>query len=51
VAHIPQLQAKLQAIGYGGYRHHVSVTPGHHALAVSEALTRYLGYRQTPLGA
>lgn len=44
VAEIPGLQDKLQRIGLGGYRHHVSVTPGLHELAVREAFTRYLGY-------
>ena len=31
-------------IGYEGYRHHVSLTPGHVASAVREAFTRYLKY-------
>ena len=44
VAEIAGLQDKLQKIGYGGYRHHVSLTPGRHELAVREAFTRYLGY-------
>jgi L-fucose isomerase-like protein len=44
VAEIAGLQGKLQRIGYGGYRHHVSITSGLHALAVREAFTRYLGY-------
>jgi L-fucose isomerase-like protein len=44
VAQIPDLQAKLQKIGYEGYRHHVSVTPGHVGRAVREAFTRYLKY-------
>ncbi|NLF39502.1 hypothetical protein GX586_08655 [bacterium] len=44
VARIPALQDKLQKIGYEGYRHHVSVTPGHVANAVREAFTRYLKY-------
>jgi L-fucose isomerase-like protein len=44
VAHIPGLQDKLLTIGAAGHRHHVSVTPGHHRAAVSEAFTRYLGY-------
>ena len=38
------LQDKLQAIGYMGYRHHTSVTPGHVAEPLSEALDKYLGY-------
>jgi L-fucose isomerase-like protein len=44
VAQIPDLQRKLQAIGQAGYRHHVSLTFGHHAAAVREAFTRYLRY-------
>jgi L-fucose isomerase-like protein len=44
VARIPALQDILQKIGYGGYRHHVSMTPGHVARAVREAFTRYLKY-------
>ena len=36
--------AKTEKIGYEGYRHHVSLTPGHVAGAVHEALTRYLKY-------
>jgi L-fucose isomerase-like protein len=44
VAQIEGLQDKLQRIGQGGYRHHVSVTPDHHAGAIREAFTRYLGY-------
>jgi len=46
-AHIDNLQQKLTAIGYGGYRHHVSVTPGCWQRAIDEALTRYLGYEKT----
>jgi len=44
VAEIKGLQEKLQKIGYGGYRHHVSVTAGHIADALQEAMVRYLGY-------
>ena len=44
VARIAHLQDKLQTIGYGGYRHHVSVTPGRVERAVREAFTRYLKY-------
>ncbi len=44
VAEIADMQNKLQKIGYGGYRHHVSVTPGHVKKAVEEAFTRYLNY-------
>lgn len=44
VAHIANLQETLEYIGHAGYRHHVGVTTGHVAIAVHEALTRYLGY-------
>jgi len=44
VAHIPGLQDVLQAVGYGGYRHHVGVTPGRITPHVREAFERYLGY-------
>lgn len=44
VAQIADLQALLQKIGHGGFRHHVGVTPGHVAVAVREAFTRHLGY-------
>ena len=48
-AHVPGLQEKLVHIGYAGYRHHVSVTPGNWKRAVDEAFTRYLGYEQTQI--
>ncbi len=48
-AHVDNLQRKLTAIGYGGYRHHVSVTPGRWQRALDEALTRYLGYEKTEI--
>jgi L-fucose isomerase-like protein len=44
VARIPQLQEKLQRIGYEGHRHHVGLTPGHVERAVREAFTRYLKF-------
>jgi len=44
VAEFDDLQGILQSIGYAGYRHHVSVTPGHVAGPVSEALSGYLGH-------
>jgi L-fucose isomerase-like protein len=44
VAQIPALQDKLQAIGYLGHRHHISVTACHVAEPVCEALEKYLGY-------
>jgi hypothetical protein len=44
VAEIPGLQRKLQKIGYMGFRHHVSVSPGSVLEPVAEALEHYLGY-------
>jgi L-fucose isomerase-like protein len=44
VARIDGLQRVLNRVGYGGYRHHVSVTFGHVASVLREAFTRYLGY-------
>jgi len=44
VAQIGGLQAKLPRIGRSGFRHHVSVTPGHLEAPVREAFTSYLGY-------
>ena len=38
------LQKMLQTIGYAGYRHHVSVSPGLVTAAVAEAFEKYLGY-------
>jgi L-fucose isomerase-like protein len=49
VAHIKGLQDKLYNIGYNGYRHHVSVTPGNFGPALREAFTRYLGYEITEI--
>lgn len=49
VAQIDQLQEKLYKIGYSGYRHHVSVSPGHFETALREACTRYLGYEITEI--
>lgn len=44
VAQINGLQKTLQILGTQGYRHHVSVTPGHVAAPAFEAMTKYLGY-------
>jgi L-fucose isomerase-like protein len=44
VAEIELLQDVLQEIGYMGFRHHVSVTPGEVVDPVQEAFERYLGY-------
>ncbi|MBN1488821.1 MAG: hypothetical protein JXA69_02800 [Phycisphaerae bacterium] len=49
VVHIDNLQRKLNRIGYAGFRHHVSLTPGHVATAVREAFTRYLQYEMIEL--
>jgi L-fucose isomerase-like protein len=49
VAHIGDLQKKLEIIGRQGYRHHVSVTTGNVSLSVHEAFTRYLNYETTAL--
>jgi L-fucose isomerase-like protein len=47
VAEIDQLQDVLLHVGYNGYRHHVSVTPGLHLAPVREALVKYLGFETT----
>ena len=47
VAEIAGLQDILQNVGYGGHRHHVSVTPSHVAAPVGEAFEKYLGYQVT----
>jgi L-fucose isomerase-like protein len=44
VAQIEKLQDTLLHIGYNGYRHHVSITPGLIQAAVREALEYYLGF-------
>lgn len=49
VVKIDNLQQKLHNIGYNGYRHHVSVSPGNVAAALKEAFTRYLGYEITEI--
>jgi L-fucose isomerase-like protein len=49
VAEIQELQGVLQAIGYAGFRHHVSVTPGRVSAPVREALEKYLGYQVLPV--
>jgi len=48
-AHIPDLQRKINRLGYAGYRHHVGVTPGRWERALREAFDRYLGYSVTEL--
>ncbi len=47
VARIENMQDALQTIGYLGHRHHTSVTPGHVAAPVREAMEKYLGYQVT----
>jgi L-fucose isomerase-like protein len=44
VAEIENLQEKLLTIGYGGYRHHVSLAVGNVGEALLEAFDGYLGY-------
>ena len=44
VAEIDDLQDVLLHVGYGGYRHHVSVTPGKVLAPLHEALAYYLGF-------
>ncbi len=43
------LQKKLYLIAKNGYRHHVSLSGGHHKEAVLEAFQTYLGYKITSL--
>ncbi len=51
VAYIPKLQDVLLHVGHGGHRHHVSVTSGHVAAPLREALEYYLGFEvYTPQG-
>jgi L-fucose isomerase-like protein len=47
VAKINGLQDVLQSLGYMGFRHHVSLAPGHVMAPVVEAFTKYLGYEVT----
>ena len=49
VAEIPDLQSKLQTIGYLGHRHHVSATAGHVLEPILEAFQDYLCYDVTSL--
>jgi len=44
VSHISDLQKKLLKIGRGGFRHHVSITPGNYENALREAFQVYLKY-------
>lgn len=47
VAHIPRLQDVMQYVGMQGFRHHVSVAPGHIMEPLREALGHYLGFEVT----
>ena len=49
VASIPQLQHKLQKMGYAGYRHHVTLSFGSVEASLRDAFQRYLGYEITEL--
>ncbi|OHD62897.1 MAG: hypothetical protein A2096_14780 [Spirochaetes bacterium GWF1_41_5] len=49
VAQITALEHALLIIGRQGFRHHVSVTPGHYGQALDEALINYLEYEKTDL--
>ncbi|MDD3153637.1 MAG: hypothetical protein PHS41_02125 [Victivallaceae bacterium] len=49
VACIEDLQRKLGAIGYGGYRHHVSAAEGFWSESLDEAFRRYLNWTKTEL--
>lgn len=49
VVEIPDLQSKLQTIGYLGHRHHTSATAGHVLEPIWEAFQDYLGYDVTML--
>ncbi len=44
VAEIPDLQAKLVKLGYGGFKHHTTIGVGHMKHILYEAFTRYLHY-------
>lgn len=47
VAEVNRLQDVLLHVGMNGYRHHVSVTSGHHVAPVREALEKYLDFDVT----
>ncbi len=48
VAEFDKLQDKLQTVGYMGFRHHVSVSPGQQILEpLNDAFSRYLNYDVT----
>jgi len=49
VLYLPGLQRKLQHMNEAGFRHHTVITRGHHARAVFEGLSKYLGYRRVTL--
>ena len=44
VARIEHIEDVYLHVGRQGHRHHVNVTPGHHAAALREAFAQYLGF-------
>jgi L-fucose isomerase-like protein len=44
VIRLEGLQDKLWSMANEGFRHHTIITPGNHVRAVTEALSKYLGY-------
>lgn len=49
VAKIERLQEKLIYMGRNGYRHHTTMTKGHHLNAIEDAFKNYLNYQTTIL--
>jgi len=49
VAHVPGLQRALLHVGYEGYKHHFSMTRGHVADQVINALSQHPGFEVTDL--
>ncbi len=44
VAKVPRLRELMRFVTQNGFEHHVAMVRGHHAAAVNEAVTRYLGW-------
>ena len=44
VCEVPQLRRLMGFVTQEGFEHHVAMVRGHHAAALNEALTRYLGW-------
>ena len=44
VAEISDLQKKIMYMGRNGFRHHTTISAGHYADAIEEAMKTYLGY-------